>query len=48
MIELCCGYLSELYINCVLLSYHIIVFSKSALCNCLNVKEFLAQNRRDI
>ena len=34
--------------KCVFLSCQIHVLSKSALCNCLNVKKLFAQNRRHI
>ena len=38
----------DLFYNCVLLSCHIYRLSASTICNYLNVKELLAQNRRDI
>ena len=41
-------YIGYKTIDCVFLSCHIRVSSESTLYNCLNVKEFLARNRRDI
>ena len=38
----------DLLYNCVFLSCHIHRLSESTICNYLNVKELLAQNRRDI
>ena len=47
MIELCCIYLYGAF-DYMLLSCHVVFHSESVLYSCLNVKELLARNRRDM
>ena len=50
MIELCCEYLSVCTVHLTVCSYHVTYAfqSESTLYSCLNVKELLARNRREI